>query len=206
MVINMKKVSDIFAGSPARVDPRKIEKATQKAFVTVQQAAAQQRELFAERLKTLRNNAGLTQAQLAEKSGIHPALITRYETAGAMPRQKAIEKLAAALDVAPAALDINIAYDVFDIAMLRRHGVNVRTVAPGLYFIAIPGYGVLTLTAEDLSNLWEDCCAETTKVFAAAMESYAVNLLIRELYEPTAADQNGSDTPAEQTVAPNPDH
>ena len=101
MVINMKKVSEIFAGSPARVDPRKIEKATQKAFVTVQQAAAQQRELFAERLKTLRNNAGLTQAQLAEKSGIHPALITRYETAGAMPRQKAIEKLAAALDVAP---------------------------------------------------------------------------------------------------------
>ena len=197
MVINMKKVSEIFAGSPARVDPRKIEKATQKAFVTVQQAAAQQRELFAERLKTLRNNAGLTQAQLAEKSGIHPALITRYETAGAMPRQKAIEKLAAALDVAPAALDINIAYDVFDIAMLRRYGVNVRTVAPGLYFIAIPGYGVLTLTAKELSNLWEDCCAETTKVFAAAMESYAVNLLIRELYEPTAADQNGSDTPAE---------
>ena len=197
MVMCMSKVSEIFAGSPPHVDPHRTEKAMQKAFVTVQQAATQQRELFAERLKTLRNNAGLTQEQLAEKAGMSQTIITRYETAGAMPRQKAIEKLAAALDVAPAALDINIDYDVFDIALLRRHGVHVRLVQTGLYAISLPGCHEITITVADLSALWEECGDETMKLFSAVLESYAVNLLMRSLYELNAADRNGSDTPAE---------
>ena len=195
----MKKLTEIeiVAGSPAHVDTRKIEKAMQKAFVTVQQAAAQQRELFAERLRTLRNNAGLTQAQLAEKAGMDRALITRYETGNAMPRKKAIKKLAAALNVAPAVLDVNIAYDVFDIALLRRHGITVRVAQTGLYVLSLPGCHDIILSAEDLSNLWEESGDETMKVFNTALESYAVNLLMRSLYEQYAADQDGSDTPAE---------
>ncbi len=197
MVICMTKLTEIYAGSPANVDTRKIEKAMQKAFVTVQQAAAQQRELFAERLRTLRNNAGLTQAQLAEKAGMDRALITRYETGNAMPRKKAIERLAAALNVASAALDVNIAYDVFDIALLRRHGITVRLVQTGLYVLSLPGCHDIILSARDLSNLWEESGDETMKVFNAALESYAVNLLMRSLYEQYAADQNASDTPAD---------
>ena len=198
MVMCMSKVSEIFAGSPPHVDPHRTEKAMQKAFVTVQQAAAQQRELFAERLKTLRNNAGLTQEQLAEKAGMSQTIITRYETAGAMPRQKAIEKLAAALDVAPAALDINSTSDIYvDTAQLRRYGVNVRQVQHGLYALSIPGCHEVTISAFDLQNLWEECGDETMKVFNSTLESYTVNLLMRELYELNAADRNGSDTPAE---------
>ena len=56
---------------------------------------------FSETLRYYRESAGLTQYQLADKAGINQTLITRYETGKAMPRKKAIEKLAVALDVAP---------------------------------------------------------------------------------------------------------
>ena len=56
---------------------------------------------FSETLRYYRESAGLTQYQLADKAGINQTLITRYETGKAMPRKKAIEKLAAALDVSP---------------------------------------------------------------------------------------------------------
>lgn len=56
-------------------------------------------KLFAEKIKAARKTAGLTQRQLAEKSGIHQAVIARYETGNAMPRQKAIDKLAKTLGV-----------------------------------------------------------------------------------------------------------
>lgn len=173
---------------------------------TVEMAAQQARDRFAARLRTLRNKACLTQAQLSEKTGFSQTIITRYETGKAMPRKKAIEKLATALNVAPAALDINIVYDVFDTALLRRHGVNVRLIQQGLYALSFPGCHEVTISASDFSRLWEECGDKTTKVFTAAMESYAVNLLMRELYERTAADQAADDTPPEQTIAPNPDH
>lgn len=56
---------------------------------------------FSETLRYYRESAGLTQAKLAEKAGMTAFVIARYETGKAMPRQKAIEKLAAALNVAP---------------------------------------------------------------------------------------------------------
>ena len=167
--------------------------------ITVVMAAQAERELFAERLRTLRKNAGLTQKQLADKAGLSQTVITRYETGGAMPRPKAIEKLAAALDVAPAALDINIT-DVdgyVDTALLRRHGVNVRIVQPGLYALSFSGCPEIAITASDLSDFWDSCSDETMKAFTKVMENHFVNLLMRELYERNAADQNASDTPPE---------
>ena len=56
---------------------------------------------FSEILRYYRKAAGLTQAQLAERAGMMTSVIARYETGNAMPRKKAIEKLAAALDVSP---------------------------------------------------------------------------------------------------------
>lgn len=198
--MDMVKASEIFIKTPLQVAPGRIEKAMQRALVTVEQAAAQQREIFAERLRTLRKNAGLTQAQLAEKAGMTASVIARYETGKAMPRQKAIEKLAAALNVAPAALDINIT-DVYggyiDTALLRRHGVNVRIVQPGLYALSFSGCPEIAITASDLSDFWDSCSDETMKAFTKVMENHFVNLLMRELYERNAADQNASDTPPE---------
>ena len=56
-------------------------------------------KLFAEKLKTARKKAGLTQKELADKAGMHPSVIARYEAGGAMPRQKAIDKLLNAIEV-----------------------------------------------------------------------------------------------------------
>lgn len=193
------KVSQLFAGRPPQYDPDKMMlKAMEYANNAVQAAAAQQRKLFAERLKTLRENAGLTQYQLADKAGLDRTLITRYETGKTMPRKKAIEKLAAALDVYPSLLDINSSDSVFfDTALLRRQGVNVRQIQSGLYALSLPGCHEVTISAYDLNNLWEECGEATMKEFTAVLVNHSVNLLIRTLYERNAADQNGSDTPAE---------
>ncbi len=73
--------------------------------LSIQEAAAQQRRLFGERLRTLRKNANLTQQQLAEKAGLKAPVIVRYEAGRALPRPQAIEKLAAALGVPVSDLD-----------------------------------------------------------------------------------------------------
>ena len=41
--------------------------------------------LFGERLRTLRRQAGLTQLEVAEKLSIHRTAYTKYETSGVMP-------------------------------------------------------------------------------------------------------------------------
>lgn len=73
--------------------------------LTIQEIMEDQRKQFAERLKTLRENAGLTQQQLADKSGIGKSVIARYEIGGAMPRAKAIKSLASALNASVSDLD-----------------------------------------------------------------------------------------------------
>ena len=171
---------------------------------TVEQAAQQERERFAERLRTLRNDAGLTQRQLADKSNLHQTLIARYESAKSMPRQNAIEKLAAALDVVPAALDVSGNADslpITDIKLLRKHGINARKVQDGMYALSAPGCPEIPMTINDMDSLWEYCADKTNKDFTEVLESYFVNLFIREAYAEcenrNAPDQNGSDTPAE---------
>ena len=73
--------------------------------LNIREAARQQRLLFGERLRTLRKNAGLTQQQLAERSGFTASVIARYESGGSLPRPQALEKLAAALGVPVSDLD-----------------------------------------------------------------------------------------------------
>ncbi len=67
--------------------------------LSIEEAAARQRQLFGSRLRTLRKNAGLTQQQLADYAGVKPPVIVRYETGRALPRPQTIEKLAGALGV-----------------------------------------------------------------------------------------------------------
>lgn len=167
-----------------------------KNSISVEQAAQEERNRFAKRLKGVRKTAGLTQKQLAEKAKMHPAIIARYESAGAMPRQKAIEKLADALGVSPALLDVSTLDNAppLDTALLRKHGYNVRKVQHGLYAISMPGYPEITITDREAANIWDLCWEETNKAFLDVMERYFVNLFIREAY----AEQNGSDTTNEE--------
>lgn len=54
---------------------------------------------FSERLKKIREQKGLTQEQLAQRSGLSRRMIQKYESGVARPRYDASEKIASALDV-----------------------------------------------------------------------------------------------------------
>jgi transcriptional regulator with XRE-family HTH domain len=54
---------------------------------------------FNERLKVLREERGLTQVQLSQKSGITTRMIQNYESGANRPRYDGAEKLANALEV-----------------------------------------------------------------------------------------------------------
>jgi len=53
--------------------------------------------LFAARLRELRHNRGMTQAELAQKSSVTTSYIGRLETAGAAPGIDLVDRLAKAL-------------------------------------------------------------------------------------------------------------
>jgi len=53
---------------------------------------------FSKRLRTLRKAAGLTQAALGEKTGVHPVSITQYETGVCEPREERKADLIAFLE------------------------------------------------------------------------------------------------------------
>jgi transcriptional regulator with XRE-family HTH domain len=55
--------------------------------------------LFSDRLRELREKAGLTQAQLAVKSGLHLSAVTRFEQGLREPSLATAQSLAAALGV-----------------------------------------------------------------------------------------------------------
>ena len=163
----------------------------------VKQAAERQRKQFAERLKACRAAAGLTQAQLAEKISTDRAIITRYETGKAMPRSKAIERLAAALEVSPLALigdyadnsnRFGLQFNKSLPRLLRPHGIICEQVKPGLYSLSLPGCSAVTMTVEQCADLWERCASETENAFADLIEKQAVSLFIRELYAGSADD------------------
>lgn len=54
---------------------------------------------FCERLRELREKAGVTQIELSEKSGVQTRMIQRYEAGTSYPRLSSAEKLASALSV-----------------------------------------------------------------------------------------------------------
>lgn len=55
--------------------------------------------VFAENLRRLRKQAGLSQEELGARAGIQMADISRYEGGGRDPRITTLARLAAALDV-----------------------------------------------------------------------------------------------------------
>lgn len=54
---------------------------------------------FAHRLAALRKQRGLTQAVLAERIGVHPSQLRRYEAGGSQPSLDVLRKTAIALNV-----------------------------------------------------------------------------------------------------------
>ncbi len=161
-----------------------MEKAAEKAFTAVKQAAEMERQLFAERLKTLRKNAGLTQLQLADKSGVDRVLINRYENGAAMPRPKTIEALAAALNVE---MDLFFPESVpvlFDIDVLKRNGVNVSyDKITGVYKLSVPGLPELKTTDIDMINwLWEYSEQNAEKILRPVKEKLITETFTRNLY------------------------
>ncbi len=59
---------------------------------------------FGKRLRELRTEHGLSQDDLARRTGVHPTAIGRLERGGREPRLKTILCLARGLDVHPRAL------------------------------------------------------------------------------------------------------
>lgn len=54
---------------------------------------------FSDRLKKARKNAKMTQAKVAEKMGVTPAMIAQYETGKRNPKFETVKKIAAALEI-----------------------------------------------------------------------------------------------------------
>lgn len=61
-------------------------------------------ELFASRLAALLREKGITQKELAVKTGLTPAAVSRYVSGARMPREIVVAKIAKELGVQPAAL------------------------------------------------------------------------------------------------------
>ena len=57
-----------------------------------------------EKIKYFRTQRGLTQAQLAEYSGLHPVSVRKYETNKMQPQLPQIERIASALGVSVGAI------------------------------------------------------------------------------------------------------
>ena len=57
-----------------------------------------------EKIRYLRVRTGITQGKLAEKTGIHPVSIRKYETNKMQPQQPQIERIAEALNISATAL------------------------------------------------------------------------------------------------------
>ncbi|HEX9697948.1 MAG TPA: helix-turn-helix transcriptional regulator [Acidobacteriota bacterium] len=62
-----------------------------------EQAAVRGREVFAERLRTLRSEAGMTQHDLSHRSGVSRVTIARLESGVQLPRYKTLAELAKGL-------------------------------------------------------------------------------------------------------------
>jgi DNA-binding XRE family transcriptional regulator len=60
----------------------------------VERAAARGRKAFGHRLKRLREEAGLTQEELARRSGLHRVTVARLERGSSLPSYTTLEALA----------------------------------------------------------------------------------------------------------------
>lgn len=168
--------------------------------VTVKQAAEQQKKTFAKRLMLSRKSAGLTQQQLAEKAGIDRAIISRYEVGNAMPRAKTIEKLAAALNVPVALLDVSSPFPAYtrfeiDIDVLGKFSEYIhKDKIFEQYKIKAPGHPEIMLSLHDCDGIYEFCMAETDRVFKDVTEKYFIQLFINTAYAEHAKRNNDETT------------
>ncbi len=198
MVITMAKKDTIVLRSHI-ISPERVTEVIER---TTKNFEEELRKKFATRLKTLRTNAGLTQKQLAERSGMKDSVIARYETGGALPRPRTIEKLASALEVPPYVLDTgstnkHFDYDYFNAALFRNYGVNVKQIKPGFIKFSMPGNAEIVLSTEECDTLYEFCIKQTEKAFKTTMQNYLVNLFLREIY--TDYDKANATNSAETT-------
>ena len=153
--------------------------------MSIQENAKFQRQLFGERLRTLRKNAGLTQQQLAEYSGFTASVIARYEAGGSLPRPQALEKLAAALNVPVSdldgsnfALDLKIKLSKHIAARLKKCNIQaefkdkIKTVT-----LSGPGIGCITMPFDDLLKVFDKTEKEVKLLLAPLFVKFFNNLL-----------------------------
>ena len=57
-----------------------------------------------QKIKFCREKRRITQAQLAERSGIHPVSIRKYETNRMIPQPEQLRRIANALEISPVSL------------------------------------------------------------------------------------------------------
>jgi transcriptional regulator with XRE-family HTH domain len=83
-----------------------------RQITSLDQAELEQIELVAQ-LIIRRKNLGLTQRELAERTGLKQAAIARLEREGAIPRLDTLEKVSKALGLRVALIDENAASKEF---------------------------------------------------------------------------------------------
>lgn len=83
---------------------KKMVSGSKKRTASEKEEAKRMRDEFARRLMAAREAAGMTQDQLAERTGMLRPAISRYEAGGALPQGYQLKRLAVALSVSPSEL------------------------------------------------------------------------------------------------------
>ena len=151
---------------------------------------------FAERLRLIRERAGLSQRALAEKIDISPQTYNNYETKDYQPGPDMLLKLAYALGCS---VDDLVGYKKEEID-LRLQGLQMlygftnkeirNASGQTFYVISYEGLPSLTLAAEQLDQLLDDCRKETDQAFSdlKKLESnYYYDRLRLKIFEAAAA-------------------
>ena len=82
--------------------------------------------LFGERLRTLRRQAGLTQQAVAERLSIHRTAYTKYETSGVTPDQRGLMALAEMFGVS---VDYLIGRDSASVVVVTESGETTMKIS-----------------------------------------------------------------------------
>ena len=154
----------------------------------IKEAADLQKRLFAERLVSLRKGAGLTQKQLAEKSGYTGSVIARYEAGQVLPRPEAIERLARALGVSVPDLEgsTSTAERVKLQNKLKTEMAKFDIQADfkeADIILSGPDIGVIKMPFPHFAKVFSKSCEETERRLASLKEKYLYELLKINLLE-----------------------
>ncbi len=148
--------------------------------LSIKESADQQKKQFGARLVALRKNAGLTQAQLAERSGFTSSAIARYEAGKSLPREKAIRVLAAALDVPAEDLDgsndnadkIRLALELEEYHIEAAFTDDYQTIG-----LRSPDIGGIALPFSDFEKILQRAEKHVHAVFDKPMHDYHEHVL-----------------------------